>query len=162
MSVLSALMRTNPGGRFVEFMRTEKGKAIDKFLVMNFGFSLLMRVFAARVDFPPIPVLMLYTIGRKSGMERPTVMPYLEFNNRLYLIGANGAKPKLASWVENILANPNVRVVIKRQERRLRARLVEPGTEEREQLWQFAATKTPQYNTYQSRMTRPAPVVALE
>ena len=160
--MLAMLMRTGLGGKFVEFMRTDRGKAIDRFLVRHFGFSLLMHIFAARVGFPPIPVLMLYTIGRKTGQERPTVMPYLEVNDRLYLIGANGAKPKLASWVENILVNPDVRVIIGRKERRLQGRLVEPGTDERDRLWQFAATRTPQYNTYQSRMTRPAPVVALE
>ena len=160
--MLATLMRTDLGGKFVEFMRSSRGKALDKFLVRHFSFSLLMRVFAARVGFPPIPVLLLYTIGRKSGEEREAVMPYLAFENRLYLIGANGAKPKLAAWVENVLSNPDVRVIVGRRKKLLRARLVEAGSAERERVWAFAATKTPQYNTYQSRMTGPAPVVALE
>jgi deazaflavin-dependent oxidoreductase (nitroreductase family) len=160
--MLATLMRTEMGGKFVEFMRGPSGKKIDKFLVEKIGFSLLMRVFSAKVGFPPIPVLMLYTIGHKSGEERSTVMPYLEFNHRLYLIGSNGAKAKPPAWVNNILANPDVKVVIGRRKRRVRGRLVEVGSAERDQVWAFAATKTPQYNTYQSKMTRPCPVIALE
>ena len=160
--MLSRLMHTALGGKFVEFMRSPRGKALDKFLVRKLDFSLLMRVFSARVGFPPIPVLLLYTTGRRSGAERDAVMPYLQFEGRLYLIGANGAKPKQAAWVENILANPDVRVIVNRREKLLRGRLVEPGSAERDRVWAFAATKTPQYNTYQRQMTRPAPVVALE
>ena len=160
--MLKTLVDTDLGGRFVEFMRSPTGKAFDKFLVRNFGFSLLMRVFSTRVGFPPIPVLLLYTIGKKSGEEREAVMPYLDYDNRLYLIGANGAKPKNAAWDHNILASPDVRVIVQRRERLLRGRLVEPGSVERERVWAFAATQTPQYNTYQGQMTRPAPVVALE
>ena len=161
-AMLAKFLRTKIGSSFVEFLRTKKGKAVDKFLVKYFGFSLLMYVFALRAGFPPIAVLLLHTIGRKSGRENSVVMPYLEINHRLYLIGANGAKPTLASWVQNILVNPRVRVVLHGTTRRLRARLVEPGSPEREQVWQFAATKTPQYNIYQARMNFPAPVVALE
>ena len=160
--MLPTLMRTTLGGRFVEFMRSERGKELDKFLVRNFGFSLLMRTFAARVGFPPIPVLLLYTIGKKSGEEREAVMPYIGYEGRLYLIGANGAKPKPAAWVGNVLAHPDVRIIVDRRERLVRGRLVEPGSEERERVWSFAATMTPQYNTYQSQMTVPAPVIVLE
>lgn len=160
--MLGTLMRTAPGSRFVEFMRSERGKKLDKFLVEKTGFSLLMRVFSARIGFPPMPVLLLYTIGRKSGEERSTVMPYVEMDGRLYLIGSNGAKPKDPLWVANLLANPDARIVVGRSERRVRARLLEFESPERARLWAVAETKTPQYSTYRDNTSRRIPVLALE
>jgi deazaflavin-dependent oxidoreductase (nitroreductase family) len=160
--MIGPLIRTDMGGRFVQFMRTDKGKKIDKFLVRNFDFSLLMKVFSARVGFPPIPVLMIYTIGRKSGEERSVVMPYFKVDGAIYLIGSNGAKKNDPLWVENLRADPRGRAIIHRKQRRVLAREVMPGSEEYERIWQHARVATPQYATYQSSTTRKIPIMALE
>lgn len=160
--MLSSLIRTKPGKQFVQFMRGDTGKKIDKFLVRTTGWSLLMKTFSAMVGFPPMPVLMIYTIGRKSGAERSTVMPYVEMDGLIYLIGSNGAKPKDPFWIENLRANPRAKIIVDRKASLRRARFVEIGSEERAKLWAFAETKTPQYTTYQNSTTRQIPVVALE
>ncbi|ATE65825.1 nitroreductase family deazaflavin-dependent oxidoreductase [Rhizorhabdus dicambivorans] len=160
--MLSTMIRTRPGRQFVQFMRGNTGKKIDKFLVRTTGFSLLMKTFSAMVGFPPMPVLMIYTIGRKSGEERSTVMPYVEMDGTVYLIGSNGAKPRDPLWMENLRANPRARLIIDRQTSMRSARFVEHGTDEYARLWAFAETKTPQYTTYQNSTTRRIPVVAME
>jgi len=160
--MLSSVIRTRPGKQFVQFMRGDTGKKIDKFLVRTTGFSLLMKTFSAMVGFPPMPVLMVYTIGRKSGVERSTVMPYVEMDGLIYLIGSNGAKPKDPLWAENLRSNPRAKIIVNRKTYLKRARFVEVGSDERARLWVCAATKTPQYQTYQNSTTRQIPVVALE
>ena len=160
--MIAALMRTDMGGRFVQFMRSDKGKQIDKFLVRNFDFSLLMKVFSARVGFPPIPVLMIYTIGRKSGEERSTVMPYFTVDGAIYLIGSNGAKKNDPLWVENLRSQPSAKIVIGRRERRVVAREVTHDDDEYKKIWAHARAATPQYATYQSSTSRKIPIMALE
>ena len=160
--MLGALMRTRHGGRFIEFMRSERGKAIDGWLVKNFGFSLLMKVFSARGGFPPIPVLILHTTGRKSGERRSAVMPYFEMDGNYYLIGANGAKKNDPSWALNIRANSEVDIDVNRRRIALHARELAPGSEERARVWTLAATKTPQYNIYDAQSDRIFPVISLE
>lgn len=160
--MLGSVIRTRPGRQFVQFMRSGAGKKIDKFLVRTTGFSLLMKTFSAMVGFPPMPVLMIYTIGRKSGAERSTVMPYVEMDGLIYLIGSNGAKPRDPLWMENLRANPRAKIVVDRRTSLRRARFLAVDSDERAKLWAFAETKTPQYTTYQNSTTRPIPVVALE
>ncbi|MET8419820.1 hypothetical protein ACWD7C_25555 [Streptomyces sp. NPDC005134] len=71
-------MQSHLGHVLVEFMRSRRGKKIDKVTVKVFGFSLLSHLFAARAGFEALPVLRLYTTGQVTGKERMTVMPYFE------------------------------------------------------------------------------------
>ena len=52
-------------------------------------------------------VLLLTTIGRKSGLPRVTPLQYEEIEGDIYIGSARG---KDADWFKNILANPNVHV----------------------------------------------------
>lgn len=160
--VIAQLMRTRLGGRFVEFMRSDRGKRLDKWLVRTLGFSLLMHAFSARAGFAPIPVLLLFSTGRKSGQQRSAVMPYIELDRRLYLIGANGAKPNDPLWVDNLRNQPAARIILSGRERQVRSRILEWNSEEYSRVWKRAAELTPQYETYQGMTTRKVPIVVLE
>lgn len=159
---LGAAMRTGPGARVVEFMRSDRGKQLDKWLVRRTGRSLLMKLFSAKVRFPPMPVLLLHTVGRKSGEPRSTVMPFVPLDDRLYLIGSNGAKPRDPFWVDNLRERPDAEIDVHRVRRRVRARIVGRDTDEYARLMTAARRMTPQYDTYQTATARPLPVVALE
>ncbi|MBI5031344.1 MAG: nitroreductase family deazaflavin-dependent oxidoreductase [Chloroflexi bacterium] len=52
-------------------------------------------------------VLLLTTIGRKSGKPRVTPLQYEEMDGKIYLGAARGQK---ADWFRNIQANPHVQV----------------------------------------------------
>lgn len=160
--MIGTLMRTDTGGRIVEFMISDKGKSIDKFLVRHCDYSLMMFVFSARAGFPPIPVLMLYTVGRKSGRERSVVMPFFAINETIYVIGSNGAATSDPQWVQNLRVNPKSRVVIHRRETQSLAREVVPDSDEYQSIWAHAREATPQYAAYQSNTTRKIPIIALE
>ena len=62
---------------------------------------------------PPRLVLLLTTIGRKSGQPRMTPLQYEEHEGVAYVASARGQE---ADWFRNILADPNVRVHMKDRE----------------------------------------------
>jgi deazaflavin-dependent oxidoreductase (nitroreductase family) len=55
-------------------------------------------------------ILLLTTIGRKSGLKRVTPLQYEEINGKYYLGSARGLK---ADWVRNIQAHPDVEIRVK-------------------------------------------------
>ena len=62
---------------------------------------------------PTRVVLLLTTIGRKSGLPRVTPLQFEEVDGAYYVASARGPE---ADWFKNILANPNVHVTIRRRE----------------------------------------------
>lgn len=68
-------------------------------------------------------VLLLTTIGRKSGLPRTTPLQYEEVDGAIYIGAARGRK---ADWFRNIVANPQVEVQVK--SRRFRG-VAEPVTD---------------------------------
>jgi deazaflavin-dependent oxidoreductase (nitroreductase family) len=55
-------------------------------------------------------VLLLTTIGRKSGLPRVTPLQYEEVDGIYYVAAARGQK---ADWFRNIIANPHVEVRVR-------------------------------------------------
>jgi deazaflavin-dependent oxidoreductase (nitroreductase family) len=52
-------------------------------------------------------VLLLTTVGRRSGLPRTTPLLYDEIDGIIYVGSARGAR---ADWYQNLLANPNVEI----------------------------------------------------
>jgi deazaflavin-dependent oxidoreductase (nitroreductase family) len=62
---------------------------------------------------PTRMVLLLTTIGRKSGQPRLTPLQFEEVDGAFYIASARGED---ADWFKNILANPKVHVQIGKRE----------------------------------------------
>jgi len=58
-------------------------------------------------------VLLLTTIGRKSGQPRNTPLQFEEVDGAIYIASARGQD---ADWFKNILANPHVHVQMRKRE----------------------------------------------
>ena len=67
-------------------------------------------------------VLLLTTTGRKTGLKRVTPLQYVEIDGAYYIGSARG---KNADWYRNILANPDVEVMLKSQQFDARAEPIE-------------------------------------
>jgi len=61
---------------------------------------------------PQRVVLLLTTIGRKSGLPRVTPLQFEELDGAYYVGSARGAQ---ADWFRNIVANPCVQVQVRQQ-----------------------------------------------
>ena len=59
---------------------------------------------------PTRVVLLLTTLGRKSGLPRTTPLQYEEVDGCYYIASARGVD---ADWFKNILANPSVHVQVR-------------------------------------------------
>ena len=107
----------------------------------------------------PIPTLLLYTTGRKSG--KTSIMPliYGEGEGGYAIIASKGGAPAHPDWYFNLQADPNVQVKLRDETFAARAETV--TDERRARLWELMAEIWPQYNEYQSKTDRQIPVVLL-
>lgn len=108
-----------------------------------------------------MPVVELITTGRRSGSERSTMLavPIVE-QDRLVLVASFGGDDRNPAWYLNLRANPKVRTVMAGTTRHMVARTA--TSEERAALWPRIVATFKGYATYQSRTSRPIPVVILE
>lgn len=104
-------------------------------------------------------MLLLTTIGRKSGRPYTTPLQYFKDGDDIIIVGSNAANERHADWWLNLLADPEAQVQIKRKTRRMRAD--EVLGEERERLWPRLVEWYPSYGKYQQRTDRRIPVVKL-
>lgn len=126
---------------------------LHKFLYRLSGGTIGGRMFG-------VPVLLLTTIGRKTGKQRTTPLMYLTDNDRVVLVASNGGAVRHPLWWQNLLANPRAEVEIGRTRQRMTARIATP--EERTTLWPRLVALYPSYADYQKRTPREIPVVILQ
>lgn len=107
-----------------------------------------------------MPVLLLTTSGRRSGLPHTTVLTYLPDGSNLVVVASNGGAPKDPDWMLNLRANP--RAVIQTRDVRLAVRSREAAGAKRSELWNRVVQKYSGYAAYQSRTSRTIPVVILE
>lgn len=105
-------------------------------------------------------ILLLTTIGRKSGEKRTSPLIYAQDGDRYVIIASKGGAPEHPGWYENLDKTPEVELQVKDQVFRARARTV--TGEERQQLWRKACQVWPHYDEYAKRTSREIPVVVLE
>jgi deazaflavin-dependent oxidoreductase (nitroreductase family) len=107
------------------------------------------------------PILLLWTVGRRSGKERVHPLIYQQSDDGSYLIVAsNGGDDEAPGWYHNLSANPEVTVQVWGDRFKARARTA--TVEEKPALWARMAAVWPDYNRYQAKTARQIPVVVLE
>ena len=95
---------------------------------------------------PARAVLLLETIGRKSGQRRQVPILYLRDDDRLWVVASNYGQERHPAWSLNLLANPHARVTIGNESRAVAARL---GTQaEKEALWPRLLELYPAWSAY--------------
>ena len=106
------------------------------------------------------PLLLLTTIGARSGQRRTTPMMYVPDGNRLLVIASNAGAPKHPAWYRNLVAHPQVTVEVGRETYDATATVTEGA--ERQQLWESIVEQYPFFADHQAKVTRQIPVVVLE
>jgi deazaflavin-dependent oxidoreductase (nitroreductase family) len=106
------------------------------------------------------PVMVLETVGRKSGRPRATPVIYLRDGRDLVVVAANAGSHRTPAWWLNLRAAGSGEVVIGGQRHRVRPRLAEPA--ERERLWPRLVELYPPNEDYVRFTDRELPVVILE
>lgn len=115
-------------------------------------------VIGSRVD--GMDVLLLTTIGHRSGEPRCVPLPCFKLAGHLVVVGSFGGNPKNPAWVANITKQPEVKVQLGRKRWDARARVSEG--EERAQIWKELTYEFPRYAKYQTLTDRLIPLVVIE
>lgn len=119
------------------------------------------KIRGGRSQFMGMDVLILNTVGRRSGQPRETPVAWFADGEDAWLIVASGGGSMHPDWYVNLMAHPD------------RASIELPGRDavpvtprrldgsDREQAWQRIAAAQPRIAKYQSKSDREYPVVRL-
>ena len=105
------------------------------------------------------PVLLLTTVGRKTGAKRTTPLIYLADGENVLLVASKGGMSHHPLWYQNLEVNPEVEVQVGRRTTPMRARRASPA--EKASLWPRLVALYREYDDYQARTDRDIPVVIL-
>ncbi|WP_431778260.1 nitroreductase family deazaflavin-dependent oxidoreductase [Microbacterium aurantiacum] len=107
-----------------------------------------------------VPIIVLTTVGAKSGGLRKTALMRVEHEGRYLVVASKGGAPEHPAWYHNIVKNPHVELQDGADKRDYRARELDGA--ERDEWWQRATAVWPDYDAYQERTERRIPILLLE
>ena len=105
------------------------------------------------------PVILLTTIGAKSGKIRKTPLMRVEHDGQYAIVASLGGAPKNPVWYYNVKANPRVELQDGTESHDYEAR--EIFGDEKATWWEHAVAAWPDYANYQTKTGRQIPVFVL-
>lgn len=106
------------------------------------------------------PVIVLTTLGAKSGLVRKAPLMRVEHDGRYAAVASLGGSAKNPVWYANVLAHPLVEVQDGPVKRDMIAREITGA--EKALWWERAVAAYPPYADYQAKTKRVIPVFLLE
>lgn len=106
------------------------------------------------------PVIVLTTLGAKSGKLRKTALMRVEHEGVYAVVASRGGAPQHPQWYFNLVANPLVELQDETEKHDYRAR--EVHGDEKALWWERAVAAYPPYADYQEKTERQIPVFVLE
>jgi deazaflavin-dependent oxidoreductase (nitroreductase family) len=104
-------------------------------------------------------LLLLTTVGAKTGQRRTTPMMFHPDGDRLLVIASNVGAPKHPDWYVNLVANPLVTVEV--GDETYEAVATPTEGQERLRLWTMLKQTYPFFADHEAKADRTIPVVAL-
>lgn len=111
-------------------------------------------------QFAGRPLLLLNTVGAKSGQPRTNPLAYVTDGDQYVIIASKGGAPTNPDWYFNIIANPLVTLEVGAEKFQARATVAEGA--ERDRLYAKMVEKMPGFAEYEKSTTRKIPVLVLE
>jgi deazaflavin-dependent oxidoreductase (nitroreductase family) len=121
----------------------------------------LYRLTGGRIagSFGGAPVLVLTTVGRRSGKRRTVPLIYATDGETMVLTAPPGPGGRRPAWLLNAVANPDVVVQVGRVRRAMVARLA--SLDERDRLWAQVVATYPKYEQHRAASAHETPLVVL-
>jgi F420H(2)-dependent quinone reductase len=107
-----------------------------------------------------MPVVILTTLGAKSGKLRKAALMRVEHGGRYAVVASLGGAPKNPVWYHNVVAHPRVELQDGPDKQDMMAR--ELSGDEKVEWWQRCVAAYPDYADYQKKTDREIPVFVLE
>ncbi len=136
---------------------------IDEIRDFNKGIIAEFRANEGKVGgmFEGKELLLLTTVGAKSGEERLSPLAFTRDGDRMVIAASMGGAPKNPAWYHNILANPKVTVEIGTEKFAATAAVVADRAE-RDRLYAKMIELSENFAEYETKTTRVIPIVVLE
>jgi deazaflavin-dependent oxidoreductase (nitroreductase family) len=106
-----------------------------------------------------MPVLLLTSVGGKTGKRRTTPLMYIRDGDSYVVTASNSGSDKQPGWFHNLRASPQAHIEVPGM--RLDAAASVATQAERDRLWPQLVAKAPFYDAYQHATTRLIPMVIL-
>jgi deazaflavin-dependent oxidoreductase (nitroreductase family) len=106
------------------------------------------------------PVLLLTSVGRRSGQQRTAPVLYLKDGERYVVVGSNAGNVRAPAWSYNLKANPDAEIEIRGDRRLVRARVAEG--DERAELWRKVNEMYEGFDDYDANTARDIAVFVLD
>jgi deazaflavin-dependent oxidoreductase (nitroreductase family) len=111
-------------------------------------------------QFAGAPLLLLHTVGARSGQRRVNPVMYQKADGGYAVFASKAGAPVNPDWYHNLLAHPQVTAEIGTETVELVARVA--GGDERERIWAAQKAAYPGFADYERKTTRQIPVIVLE
>lgn len=109
--------------------------------------------------FEAYPLLLLKTIGAKTGEPRTKPLAYLADGERYIIIASFAGAAASPPWFFNLKKNPDVEVEVGDEKFAALATIIDEP--ERSEIYQRVVAAMPIFAEYQEKTTRVIPVVSL-
>jgi len=116
---------------------------------------------ADAADLKGKPIIVLTTVGAKSGLLRKTALMRVEHDGVYGVVASRGGAPEHPQWYWNLVANPTVELRDGAEKADYLARELPEGPE-RDEWWARSVEAWPAYAEYQTKTERVIPVFVLE
>lgn len=107
-----------------------------------------------------VPIIVLTTVGAKSGALRKTALMRVEHDGRYAVVASKGGAPDEPKWGENMRRHPHVELQDGADKRDYLAR--ELSGDERAEWWGRATAVWPDYDVYQTKTDRQIAIFVVE
>ena len=104
-------------------------------------------------------LLLLHTIGAKSGKERINPVAYVKDGDHLVIIASKGGAPTNPDWYYNILAHPMITVEVGTE--MVQASAAVASEPDRTRLYDKMVAVMPGFAEYKQKTNRVIPVIIL-
>ena len=110
--------------------------------------------------FEGAPMLLLHTIGAKSGLPRVNPLMYQQVGDDLAVFASKAGAPTNPDWYYNLRANPNVEIELGTETIPVTAFVADD--DERDRIWEIQKQRYPTFAEYEKTAAgRKIPVVLL-
>jgi deazaflavin-dependent oxidoreductase (nitroreductase family) len=136
-----------------------KNTFIKWFMAIN---AFLIRISKGRIGskLGAQTILILHTVGRKSGMPRSIPIAYFFHEGKYLIVESNWGKDNHADWYFNLQKQPQASIEVKGKTVKVKASFAEG--EEYTRLWEYVTKKHPPYLDYQKMTKRKIPIAVFE
>jgi deazaflavin-dependent oxidoreductase (nitroreductase family) len=128
----------------------------------NTGIIKEFRANAGKVGgpFEGAPMVLLSTVGAKSGQVRVNPVMYRSDGGRMYVFASKGGAPTNPDWYFNMVANPEMSVEVGTDTYDVTATEIKGA--ERDRIYADQAREYPGFAEYEAKTDRLIPVMALD